>query len=373
MNAWYFVAAVLLAIAATGCRSNISQELLEQELRMQEDKIYEQQGMIEEYQAQLESCRRENQTLLKSAPVVTSPRVESRRKGHSPLESEMSLPDVQVPGEPAPPYDGPPLISPPDPDVPEGEHIRDDGRSSPPNVQLPSSSTTPGDRMQLPEYELQNDEEMPVDDRTAADDVVTQITLNRKLTGGHNADGEPGDDGLMVVVEPLDASGQLLEIPAPVSVVVLDPAQEGEAARVARWDFTAEEAAEHIKRTPMGDGLHFELRWPHSPPVNRELNLYVRYTTPEGKKLQVEKKVEINLPGGAEADPSPSWSKADKPTPGLTEDGAPQDWNDAPRAKATAVRPAPDNASSGPSLETPDKDGQSEAERTASPKWAPYR
>ncbi|HVX64406.1 MAG TPA: hypothetical protein VHC19_27530 [Pirellulales bacterium] len=373
MNAWYFVAPVLLAVTATGCRANISQELLEQELRMQEDKIYEQQGQIEEYQAQLESCRRENRTLLKSTPIATSPRAESRRKGHSPSEGELSLPDVQVPGEAAPPYDGPPLISPPDPQVPEGERPRSEERFSPPNMQLPSTSATPGDHMQLPDYELPDDDEAPLDDRTAAGDVVTQITLNRKLTGGHNADGEPGDDGLMVVVEPLDAAGQLLEIPGPVSVVVLDPAQQGEAARVARWDFTAEEAAEHMKRTPMGDGLHFELRWPHSPPVNRELNLYVRYTTPDGKKLQVEKTIDIDLPGKVKADADPSWTKAEKPIPSVAEEEAPQEWNEAPRAKATAVRPAPDNASSGPALKSPDKALRSKTERTASPKWAPYR
>ncbi len=377
MNAWYFVAAVLLALAATGCRSNISQELLEQELRMQEDKIYELQGQVEEYEAQLDSCRRENHTLLKEGGAVTSPRLNSRRKGHAPAEDGLALPEVEVPGGLAPPYDGPPLISPPDPEVPEGEKAPEEGDLLPPKVLLPNSGAAPGERMQLPDFELPGEEEAPDGDRTAAGDDVERITLNRKLTGGHNTDGQPGDDGLMVVVEPLDSSGELLELPGDVSVVVLDPAQEGDAARVARWDFTAEEAAKHLKRTPMGDGLHFDLRWPHGAPVNRELNLYVRYTTPEGKKLQVEKKVEIALAGSAPSDSAPAWTKADKAGPSSDENDSAQGWSDAPRAKATAVRPAPDSATAKPagnaSGKTSSQAADSKNDRTAAPKWTPYR
>jgi hypothetical protein len=228
MNAWYFVAAVLLGIAAAGCRTNISQDLLEQELRMQEDKIYELQGLVDEYEARLDSCARENQSLLKETVENPSPRSESRRKKAG--DHGLALPEVEVPGGAVPPYEGPPVISPPDPDVPEGESAPESEPAPPYNMRLPNSSATPGDRSQLPEFEMPADEELPAGDKTASDDTVTQITLNRKLTGGHNADGQPGDDGLMVVVEPLDAKGDLLEIPGEVSVVVLDPAQEGEAA-----------------------------------------------------------------------------------------------------------------------------------------------
>jgi hypothetical protein len=366
MNAWYFVAAVLLGIAAAGCRTNISQDLLEQELRMQEDKIYELQGLVDEYEARLDSCARENQSLLKETVENPSPRSESRRKKAG--DHGLALPEVEVPGGAVPPYEGPPVISPPDPDVPEGESAPESEPAPPYNMRLPNSSATPGDRSQLPEFEMPADEELPAGDKTASDDTVTQITLNRKLTGGHNADGQPGDDGLMVVVEPLDAKGDLLEIPGEVSVVVLDPAQEGEAARVARWDFTAEEAAEHIKRTPMGDGLHFELRWPHGPPANRDLNLYVRYTTPEGKKLQVEKKIEVEVPGAPKNDAAPAWTKADKPAPAPAPDRSTQNWDDSPRAKATAVRPAPDDEAPKSSAKPAPKN-----DRTAAPKWGPYR
>jgi hypothetical protein len=376
MNAWHLAGAVLLGIAASGCRTNLSRDLLEQELRMQEDKIYELQGLVEEYQQQLDSCQRENQSLLKERAVPASSRGSVRRQRRE-EHGELVVPEVEMPGggrneSSAPPYDGPPVISPPDPDVPDGE-LRDEFESTKPsNAKLPSSITVPGeDHSELPRFETPVGDEEPAGDKLTGDETVTQISLNRKLTGGHNADGQPGDDGLMVVVEPLDASGELIEVPGEVSVVVLDPALEGEAARVARWDFTAEEAAGHIKRTPMGDGLHFDLRWPHGPPANRSLNLYVRFKTLEGKKLQLEKQIEVRLPGKEESDDdAPAWTKADKPAADAeaSKSESSSEASAAPRAKATAIRPAPDDAAS-----KTDRPKDDRTSRGSSPKWTPYR
>ncbi|HUY93159.1 MAG TPA: hypothetical protein VMV10_30800 [Pirellulales bacterium] len=376
MNAWRFAGALLLGIAVSGCRTNISRDLLEQELRMQEDKIYELEGLVEEYQQQLDSCQRENQSLLKERPA---PHAKSRRQRLD--DEELRPPTVELPGGDPPPYDGPPVISPPDPNVPDGQR-RDEFEAPPPsNARLPNAISVPGEsNTELPQFEKPVEDEAPAednsaDDKTAGDETVTQISLNRKLTGGHNVDDKPGDEGLMVVIEPLDASGQLIEAPGDVSVVVLDPAQEGEAARVARWDFTVDEAAEHIKRTPLGDGLHFDLRWPHGPPANRTLNVYVRFTTLEGKKLQLEKQIEVRLPGDSGTnDSAPAWTKIDQPLPGP--DIASPDAASPPRAKATAIRPAPDDAEAESSDAAARKTERPKSERTgrsSGAKWTPYR
>jgi len=377
MNAWYCAGALLLGMAASGCRTNLSRDLLEQELRMQEDKIYALQSEVEEYQQQLDACQLENQSLLKAR---TTPAAQGGTLRRRRIEVDEEL---DVPAGKAPPYDGPPVISPPDPNVPDGESPDDESSSAEDadefdaaprsNMRLPSSTSEPGEhKTELPQFELPAGDEAPGDDKTAGDGSVRQITLNRKLTGGRNADGQPGDEGVMVVVEPLDSAGELLEAPGEVSVVLLDPAQEGEAARVARWDFTAEEAAEHLKRTPLGDGLHFDLRWPGGAPVNRLLNLYVRYKTAEGKQLQVEKQIEVNPPGMAAApDSGPAWTKTDKPFPG----GEAETSADAsaPRAKATSIRPAPEKAGSNSSGRAARPTERPKSDRSAAPKWTPYR
>jgi len=52
---------------------------------------------------------------------------------------------------------------------------------------------------------------------------------------------------LLVVVEPRDRTGRTVDAPANMSVVVIDPALEGNAARVARWDFTVAETAAELQ------------------------------------------------------------------------------------------------------------------------------
>src|SRR4051812_37516191 len=70
-----FVVGALVA----GCRSNPEHQLLERELRLQEDKIYHLQAMLEDCHAMLDSSRRENESLKRE---VTS---GDRAAGAEPL------------------------------------------------------------------------------------------------------------------------------------------------------------------------------------------------------------------------------------------------------------------------------------------------
>jgi hypothetical protein len=328
-----------------GCRANVSHELLERELLAQENQIYQLQDMVDECGTRLESCQRENEALLAE---LGRRRTGKTTTAGSATDAEELSPPVVEPGVegPALPYDGPPVISPPDPHVPEGEHV------------AKAASAGPKSRLAA-RGKARSAAEGPIDQ------VVVQITLNRKLTGGHNVDGHPGDEGVMVVVEPLNVAGDLIEVPGKVSIVVLDPAVEGEAARVARWDFDAKEAAEHLKRTPLGDGLHFDLRWPHSPPVHRVLNLYVRYTTADGRRLQVEKQIEVDPPGGEES--HDRWTK-DTVAPKLSEAG--DGKASPPVTRATSVRSAPEEDQSD---STARREGDAPSAQKRGPEWAPYR
>ena len=44
------------------------------------------------------------------------------------------------------------------------------------------------------------------------------------MTGGVNADGLEGDEGIFMVVEPRDEQGKLVPAVGPVSIVAVDPA-----------------------------------------------------------------------------------------------------------------------------------------------------
>lgn len=373
MNHFFRWAALLLLVA--GCRTNPRQELIEQEHRFLEDKIWQLKGLIDEYELQLDSCQRENESLLRELGERRTP---GRRRSGNRSEGELSPPVVDEAD--AAPYQGPPIISPPDPNVPEGEHRI-----------VPDDSISADDAEGLEEAIEQEQRSVgPALGQAGAarrrrslsshgapqpqDEVVAQITLNRKLTGGHNVDAQPGDEGVMVVIEPLNAAGELIEVPGAVSIVVLDPALEGEAARVARWDFSSREAASHLKRTPMGDGLHFDLRWPHAPPTHRLLNLYVRYTTADGRRLQVEKQIDVEPPGAEHT--GERWTRTPQPEV-QADEAAPEtasDHESPPRARARSVRPAPEDSADGAITDEASRGKNSRgASRSSGPRWAPYR
>ena len=56
---------------------------------------------------------------------------------------------------------------------------------------------------------------------------VAQITLHPALTGGIGVGSRSGDEGLLVVVEPRDFSGKIVNAPGEISVALLDPALSG--------------------------------------------------------------------------------------------------------------------------------------------------
>ena len=85
-----------------------------------------------------------------------------------------------------------------------------------------------------------------------------------------------------------------------MSVVVLDPAlrdEEGKAACVARWDFTAAETAAMFRRSGANRAIHLTMTWPGDPPKHGKLHLFVRYVTADGRKLEADQPIEVALPG----------------------------------------------------------------------------
>src|SRR5690606_23191156 len=104
---------------------------------------------------------------------------------------------------------------------------------------------------------------------------VARIAVNRHLTGGYDFDGRPGDEGVLVVVEPLDVTGQHVAVPGDLVIEVRDPDRPGPVARVARWEFDRQETAGLFQRSLLGRGIHLKLPWPGAPPDTERLLLSV--------------------------------------------------------------------------------------------------
>ncbi len=437
-----------LSVSAVGCKvSKQDAELLERDLRIQEDEIYSLRDCVDTYQHKLEACRQENRALrqelaarggsvdsmvppsLDRGPAVDLGPAETYSPG-----AELSPPTESGDLREAPPFRRP-AISPPDGAVPEG--VPPDGARL---EQLPLEEGEPAELVPAADGAMQGaavagesgvavaQYSQPREGATRAKELlkrlsgpteepqivdpvhdleVTEITLNKMLTGGMNRDKRHGDEGVMVVVEPRNPKNQIVEAFGDISIVVLDPALEGEAARVARWDITSQELEHRFRNRQLGRGFQLLLPWPGDPPQHSTLHLFVRFVAADGRKLIVDRPLEIEPPGGAKEGgwvpatrsdfaaesqgpslmPAPESSatggveqEADAEVAGMVEKPAPSSRSRAARSSDTAAKraePSPDGAESNARAtarlaraprEEPDSTGKKQR-----PRWTPYR
>ena len=142
---WFILTAPMLCMV--GCKSDLNQQLLERELRMQEDQIYQLQDQLAERCARLDRTNSENSSLKKQLGVVDP---------NASLPARISIPPgISAPAKPlrmAPPAAiAPPVLVPPSIEVNPLENappvtvprVRPQSLSVPPPILLaPTEDTT---------------------------------------------------------------------------------------------------------------------------------------------------------------------------------------------------------------------------------------
>lgn len=130
-----------------------------------------------------------------------------------------------------------------------------------------------------------------------SDTRVTHVFMNPRLTGGHNFDIKPGDDGIRVVIEPRNADGQFVPRGSALSIMAFDLAERGAAARVGRWDLNQSQLAPLLQTSEaFGRGFHLHLLWPGDPPRRPDLRLVAMYVTEDGRRLEADQMIFVDLP-----------------------------------------------------------------------------
>ncbi len=368
MKPWQFAVVGLALLATAGCRSDPAVAILERELRLKEDEIYRLRATVDEFQDSAQSCQDRavggSRSTMPAEPDVAAP----RHRPDSGAPNGAKPPAVEMPSQPAtkmpdalqtPAGSLPPGV----PDVPE--HLRGPSKPLGPQGRAPDGPalekgvdgvSSRSGRITMASQSASAEPFMPSGDSRR----VAAIVLNRTLTGGIGADERTGDQGLLVVVEPRDRAGRTVDAPAEVSVVVLDHALEGDAARVARWDFTAAETAALFRRTGSARAIHLTTAWPADPPAHNKLHLFVRYVTADGRKLQADGPIEVALPGDKTARWTPADS-ADRDERLAERESSSETWqrNEAPTARV----PGP----------TPHTATRSDDAKPRRPVWSPER
>lgn len=288
----------LVCLGSSGCCSTYQRRL--SALEKENSQL---NGLLWEMQFQLEDLEEKNQILSdRAATTEDEGEAEPRR-----IAPSRRAPDRDR--EEAEPFDPdkftPPVIQFPDSPSPEGEipeRLLPDspGGAVPP---LPGQtrnrrrsatpvSATRHEEPALPEPKL---EVVPPSEVSLNSSGIRRIAL-APVIGALHLDDKPGEDGLVIVVEPWNDARKMLAVAADLNVVLIDPAEPAATSRYAQWKFEAREVAKLFRA---GDvpGLHLELPWPGDPPRHDRLHLFVRYTTSDGRKLEADCQVKVELGG----------------------------------------------------------------------------
>lgn len=311
-----------LLLSCLGCKSDLSQQLLERELRMQEDQIYQLQDELQDKCARLERVAGEN-TSLKRQLGFSEADGPAVRRGPSLLGGQptpaprtgpgqplLVPPSIDIPGAgtgsaapPAgvlPPPARPGVIAPPTldgvPPLPAeprfpGAQTQDRSTVTPVSATVAVEGVPTADPRR---GEPPADRQLSHEESLADSGRITHVVVNPARTECFDGDGDGVSDGLAIVIEPRDGDERLVTAAGDVSISVYDVSGPTGAAPVARWDIPAREAIGRFRRTSRNRGLHFVLRWPGPPPQGDHVQVQVSLTTFEAASFQADCTVAVH-------------------------------------------------------------------------------
>ncbi len=120
---------------------------------------------------------------------------------------------------------------------------------------------------------------------------LRDITLGSG-TGGVDADQQPGDESLMVVVVPRDGDGAAVKLPAKVVVSAFEVSREGLKTPIGRWEIAPEQLRRTWKSGLVSSGYFVPLQWDKAPGTER-VRLVARLTTLDGREYEADKDVTV--------------------------------------------------------------------------------
>jgi hypothetical protein len=279
-------------LAGAGCKSDLNQQLLERELRYQEDQIYQLQDELQDKCLRLDSLSGENTSLRRQLGVSDDTPVSRPRGGRpQPASAPVSVPpSLQIPEAIRGPAAGggglaPPALDniPPLPVKPSSSSVPEPTPLSLPEpadaVAVPMAPSTPAaDPSSLP---------VPVAyDQPLAEGRPVRLVINAAATACFDDNGDGSSDGVAVTFEPRDADEKLVPAEGSVSIALYDVAAA--EAPIATWTIPSSQAATHFRRTTRLRGMHFPLRWTGVPPTGDHVRVVVSLTGPDGTSLETD-------------------------------------------------------------------------------------
>ncbi len=154
-------------------------------------------------------------------------------------------------------------------------------------------------RIQLPEgskvqFASANETTAPRKSNQTIDQRMVEIAFHPTMCRGHNFDEKPGDDGLYLVVTPLNAEGQVINQIGTLTVIAEDPTSK-ENPRIGAWEFSSEQLAEILEPSGTSQGFHLSLPWPDKSPTCKVVSVYLLFNSDNGRKLVNQRDIHLRV------------------------------------------------------------------------------
>ena len=120
------------------------------------------------------------------------------------------------------------------------------------------------------------------------------IKFNSMLTSGQDRDGQPGDDGLSVLLMPVDSHGDLVKLAGQVDLELFDMTLPPDRQRLGQWRFPIDHVRERWHKGFLSAGYLFQVDW-QQPPAAPELTLHASMTIPDGRQFHATTQVKVSL------------------------------------------------------------------------------
>ncbi len=120
------------------------------------------------------------------------------------------------------------------------------------------------------------------------------ITLGRQ-TGGVDLDGQPGEEALQVIIEPKDAEGHTVKVPANVLIQVIEISTEGLKTPLSTWQISSDELSKSWRNGLLTTGYALSMQWKLWPNSDK-LRVQVQFKLDDGRLFEAEKDFVLKMP-----------------------------------------------------------------------------
>ncbi|MDZ4852242.1 MAG: hypothetical protein SGI77_23385 [Pirellulaceae bacterium] len=145
--------------------------------------------------------------------------------------------------------------------------------------------------------------------QSVQDTKVIEIAFHPTLCRGQNTDAKNAEDGLYLVLQPRNASGETIDIPAGVTIVALDPNRPEAESKIGRWSYSMEEVEASLEPIGVSHGFHILLPWQAIKPLDDSVLIYIRYEMADGRRLVNERRIQLHVPSAGSATWTPRVAK----------------------------------------------------------------